>query len=349
MKASTAERRSEACSAEASFDGRYEEIGHLQNGCDATVARTSSTSVMREKTGKKDHAVIESEKPSLRKLLDLARPEFCALGLALLFMLASEAAGLITPLILAEAYDALVKPGVESSSKLNEVGMAMTKVLSIHVAGIFCGFVRSSIMSVAGERVVARLRNALFSSILRQEIAFFDEHKTGELVSRLGSDTTLVQQASSNALPEVVLGIIKLATCVGLMFWISAELAGVALGLTAVLFLACLPFGRKIGSLAKSYQDALGDAQTCSTEALGAMRTVQSFTAEDRERQRYRGAIGDPDVYGCWFPNSHHGEKRRRTTYSVGFQKSIWTSAFYTFILGSDLVPCMWLCGMDSS
>jgi len=316
-------------------DGGNSLVGADSIPTTAEGTRTSNESSHSEEPRQtEDEVAPEAKRPSLTKLLGLARPESFALVVAFIFMVVSEAAGLITPLLVARAYDALVNTELDGSSKMREISVVMTKVLIIHFAGMICGFVRSSIMAVAGERVVARLRNTLFSSILRQEIAFFDDHKTGELVSRLGSDTTLIQQATSLAVPEIILGVVKLFTCVGLMFWISPELAGVTLGLTTVMFVACVPFGRKIGALAKSYQDALGEAQTRSTEALGAMRTVQSFTAEDRERKRYREAIGDPGLYRWWFPTNHAGEKRRNTTYSVGFNKSIWTSAFFVFLFG---------------
>jgi ATP-binding cassette, subfamily B, bacterial len=89
------------------------------------------------------------------------------------------------------------------------------------------GFFRHAIMGVAGERVVARTRNGLYRSILRQEIGFFDVHKTGELVSRLGSDAALLQQGTSQVLPEVLIGVIKVLVSVSIMFWISPKLAAV--------------------------------------------------------------------------------------------------------------------------
>jgi len=285
-----------------------------------------------------------SSQPSILKLLSLARPESAALSIALLFMVASEASGLITPLLLAQAYDALVNPSLDDASRMSTIHRTMTLVLIVHVAGMISGFIRSSIMSVAGERVVARLRNTLFGAILKQEIAYFDEHKSGELVSRLGSDTALIQQATSLAVPEIVLGVIKLWTCIGICFWISPELAGVTVAMVLALFVTCIPFGKKIGALSKSYQDALGEAQTRSTEALGSMRTVQSFAAENRECERYRKAIGDPDEFRWWFPrpsskkgadeNPKQQTKKTATTYSAGFSKSIWTSAFYVFLFG---------------
>ena len=105
--------------------------------------------------------------------------------------------------------------------------------------------------------------------------------------------------------------------------WRSPKLAGVTHGSTFLLFSLCIPFGNIIGALSRQYQDALGEVQTYSTESLGAMRTVQSFAAEDRERHRYANKIGEPDLIPMWWPVNH---KEHKTTYSVGFFKSIWNS-----------------------
>lgn len=271
---------------------------------------------------------IQANKPSFYKLLSLAKPEWTMLFAAFILMVGSEATGLYNPLLLADAYNYLVNPSLDSSTRMSEINSVMILVLVIHFAGVLGNFINASIMAAVGERVVSRLRNELYASILKQEIAFFDEHKTGELVSRLGSDTTLLQQGTSQALPEVVLGITKLCVSIGLMFWISPQLAGVTIGTVFCLVIICVPFGHRIGKLSKTYQDILGQAQTHATEALGAMRTVQSFASEDREKIRYRKVIGDPAEFRLWWPN---GEK---TTYKVGFYKAIANSGFYSLIFG---------------
>mmetsp|Transcript_26160 Transcript_26160/g.40122 ORF Transcript_26160/g.40122 Transcript_26160/m.40122 type:complete len:696 (-) Transcript_26160:1635-3722(-) len=287
----------------------------------------------------KEKSINMEAKPSIGKLLSLARPEFSVLTVAALFMVIAEATGLINPLVIAQAYDHLVDPDLISSDRMSKINSTMTIVLLLHGCGIVFGFLRSSLMGVAGERVVARLRNTLFQSILKQEIAFFDEYKTGDLVSRLGSDTTLIQKATSLALPEIMLGVIKIVTALVLMFWISVPLAGVTIGFSMFIILVCIPFGKVIGNLSKKYQDVLAEAQTRSTEALGAMRTVQSFAAEDREQKYYSDKIGDPAEYKFWWPtkgscSSQESDLDDTNTYSVGFFKAIASTGFFVFVFG---------------
>ena len=295
---------------------------------DDTIDELKKTTRSHDSKTKDEEKKNNSPPPSLSKLFSLGRPEMNMLIVALILMFGAEATGLLNPILISDAYDALIDPTLDDGQLQSDINRVMIMVLLVHFAGVAGGFLRAAIMGAAGERIVARLRNQLYSSILKQEIGFFDETKTGELVSRLSSDTTLVQQATSLAVPEVIIGIVKLIVSISLMFWLSTELAGVTLGFTILIFLVCAPFGKLIGELSKTYQNVLGEAQTRSTEALGAMRTVQSFASEDKERMRYAEKIGKPDDFNLWVPDS------KETTYKVGFWKSVATSGFFTFIFG---------------
>ena len=245
----------------------------------------------------------ESSRPSLMRLLKLAMPEMAMLIISFIFVLGSEAANMVTPLIVANAYDALINPTIpDNAQRMSEINHWMMIAVIVTIVGILAGFLRATIQGVIGERVVARLRCKLYEQILRQEIAFFDEHKSGELVSRLGSDTTLLQTVVSTSLPEVLTQLVKAVAGLFLMFYISPKLAGLALGGVSIIFVICLPTGQLMGSLSKAYQDVLGSAQNHSTEAIGSMRTVQAFAAERKEILRYAGKIGDPDNIPLWWP-----------------------------------------------
>ena len=149
-------------------------------------------------------------KPSLRKLFQLAIPEIHMLLLSFVLMIGSEATTMVTPLVVANAYDILVDPSISDDSvRMDGINHYMMLAIIITIVGIIAGFIRATIQGVIGERVVARLRCKLYKQILMQEIGFFDTHKSGELVSRLGSDTTLLQSVVSESLPNVVSELLK--------------------------------------------------------------------------------------------------------------------------------------------
>ncbi len=85
-------------------------------------------------------------------------------------MFISEGTGMYNPIILANAYDALINPALASNQKINKINQTMVKVMIIFLVGTVAGFVRQVIQTTAGERLVARLRNKLYASILKQEV-----------------------------------------------------------------------------------------------------------------------------------------------------------------------------------
>jgi len=317
--------------------------------------------VMTETTTDEGHAATKKDPeegetptdsgapPSLARLFNTVKSEQPMLCVGILLLLAAEATTQVIPLIVAKAYDAIINPELSSTEKMADINYFMLISIIIFVAGIVAGFFRVCIFNIVGERMVSRLRIQLYSSILNQEIPFFDEQKSGELVSRLGSDTTLLQGVISQSIPEAISNVIKAIVSVILTFIISPELAGVSIGTIFAIVLLSSPLGILLGKLSKKYQDALGEAQTYSTEAIGAMRTVQSFTGEKKEVNRYSYYIGDPDFFPYWWPRETESRKKEDfnplSTYSVGFQKSIVTSGFFTIIFGGIfgfLYVCLW-------
>jgi ABC-type multidrug transport system fused ATPase/permease subunit len=281
----------------------------------------------------------ESSPPSIKKLFQMSGPEMPMLVVAMVLMFVSETTSLVLPLIMANAYDVLVDESLNSGQRMSEINRYMVLTLIIYAAGLVAQYFRAAILGVIGERMVARMRYQLFGSILRQEIAFFDEHKSGELVSRLGSDTTLLQQVIAMSIPEALVGVIKTVVSIGLMFWISPKLAGVSIGSVFCIFIVATPLGQLLAKISKAYQDVLGEAQTYSTEAFGSMRTVQSFAAEEKELYRFGTRIGNPDACPWWWP------KQEMSTYRAGFFKALTTAAFFVTIFGvgfGSLYICLW-------
>lgn len=282
-----------------------------------------------------------SSPPSLTRVFETVKPERFMLVIGFLLLFASECTTQVIPLIVAKAYDSVVDPELDSDEIMSDVNYYMSISIVIFMSGIFAGFLRASIFGAAAERMVARMRNDLYSSILEQDVAFFDVHKSGELISRLGNDTTLMQGVVGMSLPEAITNVTKAIVSISLTFIISPELAVVSVVTIVGICILSMPAGKLLGKLSKLYQDALGEAQTCSTEAIGSMRTVKSFTAEVKERNRYSKHIGDPHLHPRWFPRREVGP----STYSIGFQKSIVTSGFFSIIFGGGfgfLYVCLW-------
>src|SRR5207302_284758 len=127
---------------------------------------------------------------TLRRLLLLARPEWRLLGAGLFFLVLGSAMGLLYPQGIRVIVDGVLgsgKAALVDKAALFMGGVALVQGLAISA--------RYTLISVAGERAVARIREQLFGRILDQEIGFFDQRRTGELTSRLSSDTSVLQSA----------------------------------------------------------------------------------------------------------------------------------------------------------
>ena len=147
--------------------------------------------------------------------------------------------------------------------------------------------VRMYFFTVAGERVVARLRRRLYASLIGQVVGFFDAHRTGELTNRLAADTTVVQNTATVNISVLLRYAITAFGAVAIMAWTSWRLTLVMLALVPVAAVGAMFYGRVVRRLSRKVQDALARATDVAEETLSSIRTVRAFAREDREALRY--------------------------------------------------------------
>jgi ATP-binding cassette subfamily B protein len=182
----------------------------------------------------------------------------------------------------------LARFGLSRAQLLDWAVLAMAVVALVQgmsIAGRFYLF------TVAGERSVARLRQRLFDRILSQEVAFFDGERTGDLISRLSSDTTLLQSAVSANISIGLRSSVQATGAIVLLFVTSPRLAVLMLAVVPAIALGAVSYGRRVRKLAKEVQDRLAEGTAVAEESLGGLRTVRSFAAEPAESARYGRAI----------------------------------------------------------
>ena len=169
---------------------------------------------------------------------------------------------------------------------VDRAALAMVVVLAIQAAA---GSLRYVLFTVAGERIVTRLREDLYRAILRQEIAFFDARTTGELTSRLASDTTVLQNTVSVNVSMALRNVVTVIGGLGALVWTSPRLTAVMLLVVPPVAVGAVLYGRRVRKLSREVQDALAAASEVAEETIGGMRTVRSFAAE-APRSRATGA-----------------------------------------------------------
>ena len=151
---------------------------------------------------------------------------------------------------------------------------------------------RAILFSLAGERGVRRVREHLFRSLLSQEVAFFDESRTGDLVSRIGADSASLQGLLSAYLSMALRHAVTAIGALALLLVTSVRLTAVMLLVVPPVAIGAVVYGRRVRALSRRYQDALAEASHVAEEAFSSIRTVRAHVAEEIEVGRFGDATG---------------------------------------------------------
>lgn len=154
-------------------------------------------------------------------------------------------------------------------------------------------YFRAYLVNWIGERVAADIQRAVFANVLRLEPAFFETTPTGEVVSRLTNDTTLLQTILGSSASMAARNVLMFAGAVLLMAVTSPKLTGLAALVVPLVVLPAIVFGRRVRRLSRATQDRIGDVGAKIEETLSGIRIVQAFTQEAAERTRFEGRVGD--------------------------------------------------------
>ncbi|MCB2029330.1 MAG: ABC transporter, partial [Rhodoferax sp.] len=232
--------------------------------------------------------------PSPRSLSGLApflRPYRGRILLAGLFLVMAAVTTLVFPL----ALRSLIDGGLVGADSLSADPGTRVMALREHFFDLFLVAVALGLFSAArfymvswlGERITADLRNAVYKHVLRQSPEFFETTQTGEVLSRLTVDTTLVQtvvgSSLSMGLRNTVMGIGALL----MLIWTNPTVMIQVLGILVVIVLPSLWFGRRVRKLSRTSQDRVADSSAIAAEVLNAIPVVQSYVAESREATRF--------------------------------------------------------------
>ncbi|NWW82986.1 ABCBA protein, partial [Climacteris rufus] len=161
----------------------------------------------------------------------------------------------------------------------------------IFLCGAAANATRVYLMQTAGQRIVKRLRATMFSSILKQETAFFDKTRTGELINRLSSDTALLGRSVTENLSDGLRAGAQASVGVGMMFFVSPSLAAFVLSVVPPLAVLAVIYGRYLRKLTKMTQDSLAEATQLAEERIGNIRTVRAFGQEVAEMGKYTNKV----------------------------------------------------------
>ena len=222
----------------------------------------------------------------LRALLPYIRPYTGTLYLAMAALLLASAAQLTLPIAIRYLIDAGLL--AEDAASIDKYFLALFLVAMAF--GLFSA-VRFYLVTWLGERVVADIRDSVYRHVVRLDPTFFEVTKTGEVLSRLTTDTTLIQSISGAGLSIALRASLNLVGAMIMLVITSPRLAGMMLLLLPLVIVPIIAIGRRVRTLSRASQDRVADTSGLAGETLNAISTVQSFTLEELQSSRFGEAV----------------------------------------------------------
>jgi len=222
----------------------------------------------------------------LWRLTALLRPHRGRFVLAVVTLFAASAITLCYPQAARYAIDV----GMHSK-QTHDLDLIVLALIILFVANAVLVWLRHYSISWLGERVVADLRAMVVDRLITLPLAWFYERRSGELVGRLASDVTVVEDVVGSDLSIATRNAVQMIGALIMLFVIDVKLTLLMLAIVPPIVLATMVFGRKIRVMTRGVQDQLAEVSGQVQESIGAIATVQAFVREQHEANRYRGGV----------------------------------------------------------
>ena len=224
----------------------------------------------------------------LAALLPFLRPYKKQIALALLFLVLAAAATLALPAAIKSVVDnGLAVDVSDPAARLAAVRSQFLLFIPLALAIAVFTASRYFMMSWLGERVTADLRSAVYSHVLQQSPQFFETLKTGEVLSRLTTDTTVIQSAVGSSVSMGLRNAVMFVGGLTMLIVTSPRLMLIVLAVIGLVVLPAVFFGRRVRKLSRASQDRIADSSAIAGEILNAISVVQSFTQQAFESRRF--------------------------------------------------------------
>ena len=247
----------------------------------------------RNKSGKElstgaDQIYSQGGIKKLIGIFSFVRPYMYFLILGLFFLLLSSVFLLAFPYLIGKLIDAATGKGSGMFGNINSIALSLIAILFIQ--SIF-SYLRVYLFSIVSERSIADIKTTLYKKYLMLPIAFYDRNRTGELLSRITADISLIHDSLSITLAELIRQITTLVAGTAIIAVTSTRLTVFMLAVVPLIIFIALFFGRFIRKLSKKTQDEVAKTNIIVEETLQAIREVKSFTNEMKEATRYGQSI----------------------------------------------------------
>ncbi|XP_056330772.1 antigen peptide transporter 1 [Danio aesculapii] len=235
----------------------------------------------KEKTEKKGKA-------SLQRLLGYMKPFSGRFAAVFFFVVISSLGEMAIP-----HYTGKMTDWIMNEEEPEAFNHAITVMTLMTIMSAVCEFVCDLIYNITMSRIHTSIQGLVFQAVLKQDIAFFDKATTGDIVSRITTDTNTMSESLSEKLSLLMWYFMRVIFLFGSMLMLSTRLCCFTLLGLPVIWIIPEIFGRFYQKLSVQVQDSLAKANEVATETFSSMKTVRSFANEDGETERYRKCLED--------------------------------------------------------
>ena len=243
---------------------------------------------------------------------------------AVLALVLTASVALVLPLAVRRVVDNF---GAENGAILDQYFGAALLIAALLAVGTG---LRYMLVTRLGERVVADIRKAVFDRVIAMSPAFFERLMTGEVLSRITTDTTLILSVISSSVSIALRNLLIFLGGMGLMLFTSPKLTGMVLLIVPLVIVPILTLGRKMRVLSRENQDWIANSSGNASEALLSVQTVQAFTHEGESRARFADVT----------ERSHDAARRRVNTRAL-------MTVIVIFLVFTGVVGVLWMGARD--
>ncbi len=261
---------------------------------------------------------------SLKGLLPFIRPYRGLAFLALLALILTAAVSLVLPIAVRRVVDGFE---TDNAALLDQYFAAALGIAGLLAVGTG---LRYYLVTRLGERVVADIRKSLFDRVLALSPAFFERILTGEVLSRLTTDTTLILSVIGSSVSVALRNVLILLGGLVLLFLTSPKLAGMVLLIVPLVIVPIVVLGRRLRNLSRENQDWIANSSGSASEALSSVQTVQAFTHEPQTRAAFSDVT----------EKSYVSAQKRIATRSL-------MTVIVIFLVFSGIVGVLWIGARD--
>jgi len=261
---------------------------------------------------------------ALAELWPFLRPYKVMMGLAILALIVTALVSLVLPLAVRQVVDNFDVGQGEILRGYFVAAIGIAALLAVGTA------LRYYLVTRLGERVVADIRKAVFDRMIGMSPAFYEKIMTGEVLSRITTDTTLILSVIGSSVSVALSNVLNFFGGIALMLWTSVKMTALVLWPIPVIVVPIIILGRRVRRLSKENQDWIAASSGDASEQLLSAQTVQAFTHEDRSRAKFSDVT----------EKSFDAARRRIATRAL-------LTAIIIFIVFSAIVGFLWMGAND--